>query len=211
MCEGSRCTGRGVFREPGGLAAALKSRAAGTRSFRVRVEPAGEAERRRIAREMHDTLAHRLSLLSVHAGALEFRPGATAAEIAQAAAVIRTSATAALNELREAITMLRDDAAGPPQPTLAQLPALLEESRAAGMVLQASIGLHDAESLPPALGRIVYPADLRRALDVLHESLISKVSLSRTRLTADTERPPRRPCASRTCDRPSHAPSAAAA
>jgi probable F420-dependent oxidoreductase len=55
------------------------------------------------------------------------------------------------------------------------------------------------------------PADLRRALDILHESLISKVSLSQTRLTADTERPPRRPWASRTCDRPSRASSAAAA
>ena len=41
---------------------------------RWRVEQAREAERRRIAHEMHDVLAHRLSLLSVHAGALEFRP-----------------------------------------------------------------------------------------------------------------------------------------
>ena len=53
-------------------------------------EQAREAERRRIAWEMHDVLAHRLSLLSVHAGALEFHPDAPAAEIAQAAAVIRT-------------------------------------------------------------------------------------------------------------------------
>ena len=36
----------------------------------------GAAERNRIAREMHDVLAHRLSLLSLHAGALEFRPDA---------------------------------------------------------------------------------------------------------------------------------------
>jgi len=61
-------------------------------------ELAREAERRRIAREMHDVLAHRLSLLSVHAGALEFRPDAPAAEISEAAGVIRTSAAAALDE-----------------------------------------------------------------------------------------------------------------
>jgi len=58
---------------------------------------------------MQDVLAHRLSLLSLHAGALEFRPDSPAAEIAQAAAVIRTSAAAALGDLREVITVLRDD------------------------------------------------------------------------------------------------------
>jgi signal transduction histidine kinase len=119
-------------------------------------ELARQAERRRIAREMHDVLAHRLSLLSVHAGALEFRPGAPAGEVAQAAAVIRTSASAALRELREVIAVLRDDDAGPPQPTLAQLPVLIEESRAAGMSVQAHIDLRDAESLPPLLGRTAY-------------------------------------------------------
>jgi signal transduction histidine kinase len=121
-------------------------------------ELAREAERRRIAREMHDVLAHRLSLLSIHAGALEFRPDAPAGEIAAAAAVIRTSATAALTELREVLTVLREDAAGtaPPLPALAQLPALFEESRAAEMSLQAHIDVPAAEFLPEALGRTAY-------------------------------------------------------
>jgi signal transduction histidine kinase len=121
-------------------------------------ELAREAERRRIAREMHDVLAHRLSLLSIHAGALEFRPDAPAGEIAAAAAVIRTSATAALTELREVLTVLREDAAGtaPPPPGLTQLPALLEESRAGQMRLQALIDVPGAELLPEALGRTAY-------------------------------------------------------
>lgn len=125
-------------------------------------EVARQAERRRIAREMHDVLGHRLSLLSLHAGALEFRPDASATEIAQAATVIRTSAAAALSDLREVVTVLRDDtddtddAAGPPQPTLAHLPALIEEARAAGMTLRAHIDMHDGESLPATLGRTAY-------------------------------------------------------
>ena len=122
-------------------------------------EQAREAERRRIAREMHDVLAHRLSLLSVHAGALEFRPDAPAAEIAQAAAVIRTSAAAALADLRQIITVLREDSAatdGPPQPGFGQLADLLQESRSAGMTLNACIDLPGTGQLPEATGRTVY-------------------------------------------------------
>ena len=142
------------------LVASLRERAQQLEAGQQRsTELAREAERRRIAREMHDVLAHRLSLLSVHAGALEFRPGAPAEEIAQAAAVIRTSAAAALGDLRQVITVLREDSGdgtGPPQPTLAQLPDLLEESRSAGMTLRAHIDVPDPESLPTTAGRTVY-------------------------------------------------------
>ena len=60
----------------------------------LRVSQARHLERTRIAREMHDVLAHRISLLSLHAGALEFRPDAPPAEVARAAGVIRASAHA---------------------------------------------------------------------------------------------------------------------
>jgi signal transduction histidine kinase len=117
------------------------------------------AERRRIAGEMHDVLAHRLSLLSVHAGALEFNSDAPAEEVAKAAGVIRESARAALEDLRDVIGVLREDTGEsltqPPQPTLADLAALVEESRAAGMRITARIELGDAAP-PAALGRTAY-------------------------------------------------------
>ncbi|MGH8986970.1 MAG: sensor histidine kinase [Acidimicrobiales bacterium] len=142
------------------LIVSLRERADGLEAEQEqRDEMAREAERRRIAREMHDVLAHRLSLLSIHAGALEFRPDASPAEIAQAAAVIRMSAAAALDELHEVITVLREDTAtdtAAPQPTLVQLPDLLEESRAAGMDLRARLDIPDTTSLPAALGRTAY-------------------------------------------------------
>ena len=77
----------------------------------LRVEQARHQERAQIAREMHDVLAHRISLLSMHAGALEFRPDAPPAEIERAAGVVRASAHQALEDLREVIGVLREDEA----------------------------------------------------------------------------------------------------
>ncbi|OZV82977.1 sensor histidine kinase [Micromonospora echinospora] len=128
----------------------------------LRVTQARQVERTRIAREMHDVLAHRISLLSLHAGALEFRPDASPEEVARAAGVIRSSAHAALQDLREVIGVLRAEAAVAPvaperpQPTLGDVPALVDESRTAGV----RVDLHDhvdrAEQVPAAVGRSAY-------------------------------------------------------
>lgn len=134
---------------------------------RLRIEQARYAERTRIAREMHDVLAHRISLLSLHAGALEFRPGAPPEELARGVAVIRASAHQALEDLRAVIGMLREGAeAGapqPPQPTLASLPVLVEESRAAGMDLMVDVRVSDLSAVPEAVGR--------NALRIVQEAL----------------------------------------
>jgi signal transduction histidine kinase len=125
---------------------------------RLKVEQARESERLRIAREMHDVLAHRVSLLSLHAGALEFRRDASAEEVAEAAGVIRATAHAALEDLRGVIGVLRDNAQNgapePPQPTLGEIPALVDESRAAGMRVRAR--LEAADEVPAILGRTAY-------------------------------------------------------
>lgn len=127
---------------------------------RLRLEQAREAERRRIAREMHDVLAHRLSLLSVHAGALEFRPDAAPDEVAEAAGVIRETAQIALQELRDVIGVLRDEseegALQPPQPTLSQLRALIEESQAAGMRIRWRLDPSVGDHVPASIGRTAY-------------------------------------------------------
>ncbi|GAA3195043.1 sensor histidine kinase [Nonomuraea roseoviolacea] len=110
----------------------------------IAAEEAKRLERERIAREMHDVLAHRISMLSLHAGALEFRPGAPPEEISRAAGAIRHSAHQALQDLREVIGVLRHPSSSgdengpvpaPPQPTLADLRSLVEECRQAGMKL----------------------------------------------------------------------------
>jgi signal transduction histidine kinase len=125
---------------------------------RLRADQARSAERERIAREMHDVLAHRLSLLSLHAGALEFRPGAPPEEIAATAAVVREAAAAALEELRDVVGVLREGTDADtrrPQPTLADLPTLIEESRAAGMRIEAELDLPE-ETGATSVGRTAF-------------------------------------------------------
>lgn len=126
----------------------------------LRAERAQRLAREAIAREMHDVLAHRLTLLSVHAGALEFRPDAPTAEIARAAGVIRDSAHEALQDLREIIGVLRgpgDTGDGErPQPTLTTLDALIDESRQAGMKVTLDRRVAVPQDAPAATGRTVY-------------------------------------------------------
>lgn len=121
---------------------------------RLRLEQAQHLAREEIAREMHDVLGHRLSLLSVHAGALEYRPDAPAEEIARAAAVIRESAHQALQDLREVIGVLRAPVGELPQPTLADVPALVADSVRAGM--RVDLRVEAPDEVPAGLGRTAY-------------------------------------------------------
>ncbi|MEU9996702.1 histidine kinase [Streptomyces sp. NPDC050848] len=126
----------------------------------LRAEQAQRLAREAIAREMHDVLAHRLTLLSVHAGALEFRPDAPPEQVARAAGVIRDSAHEALQDLREIIGVLRAPGEGGegdrPQPTLASLDELVAESRAAGAKVLLDTTVDDPATVPAATGRTVY-------------------------------------------------------
>jgi signal transduction histidine kinase len=154
-------TGWGMFiRARRQLLASLRWRA--ERAERSREEHARHAriaERQRIAREMHDVLAHRLSLLSVQAGALEVTPldGADGAA-AEAAAAIRATTHQALQELRSVVRVLRDDdepGTAPPQPVAADLPALVAESSAA-TAINADWGGVELAQVPPDTGRTLY-------------------------------------------------------
>lgn len=126
---------------------------------RLRAEQAQRLAREAIAREMHDVLAHRLTLLSVHAGALEFRPDAPREEIERAAGVIRESAHEALQDLREIIGVLRaseSDDTGRPQPTLAALDGLVTESREAGMKVTLDHRVGAPADVPASVGRTAF-------------------------------------------------------
>lgn len=127
----------------------------------LRTGQARSTERARIAREMHDVLAHRISQISMHAGALSYREDLTAEEMRASAAVIQEKAHEALTDLRGVLGVLRDTATGElldtPQPTYADLPLLVSDALAAGLNLEYHDLLDpDGGPVPDAAGRTVY-------------------------------------------------------
>ena len=132
----------------------------------LRDEVARKDERTRIAREMHDVLGHRLSQLSLQAGALE-AGSQDNPDTAQTVRTLRTTSRAALDDLRQVIGVLRDgrelggnaeEKAGPvrPQPTLTDLPELLTSSRRSGLTVYSTVLLNDPDNAPEQLGTACY-------------------------------------------------------
>ena len=123
------------------LVASLRERAAGAEvEAQLRAERSQHEARETLAREMHDVLGHRLSLLSVHAGALAFRRDATADETARAAEVIRENAHRALQDLREVIGVLRAPVGELPLPGVEDIAELIDETSRAGTPVELADG-----------------------------------------------------------------------
>ncbi len=106
-------------------------------------------ERTRIARELHDIVAHSVSIMVVQAGAAEQVVDDDPDYARQALATIRTTGASALAEMRRVVTMLRDSdepGALAPQPGLSAVTSLVEEARATGLRAELDV-VGDA---PPA-------------------------------------------------------------
>lgn len=125
-------------------------------SSRLGDEVARRQERERIAREVHDAMGHRLSLLNLHAGALEANASGDP-RLAESAHLVRESARAALDDLRSLLDVLREPlGADPPDIPLARLSDVVRDAFGAGQPLNSSIFIADADSAAPALSRAVY-------------------------------------------------------
>jgi signal transduction histidine kinase len=140
---------------------ALRDRAAQAEEQQeLRAEQAMLAERARIAREMHDVLAHRISLIAVHAGALAYRTDLTDAEKQQTAELIQAASHEAIGDLRQVLGVLRDTHENGshqrPQPTFGDLVGLVEEAEGAGMRIRYDDRVDDAGEMPDQVGRTAY-------------------------------------------------------
>lgn len=141
------------------LIATLQDRAErAEREQSMRVSQARLNERARIAREMHDALAHRISLVAMHAGALAYRQDLSPAEMSKAAEVIQTNAHNALSDLREVLGLLRqtDGVVLRPQPTIDDIPELISEAERSGMRIRLVSESDDLSSVPETIGRSAY-------------------------------------------------------
>lgn len=122
--------------------------------LRSREERARLEERNRIARDIHDSLSHRLSLISVYAGGLSYRKDADPERIQEATDTIQSEAKAAVEDLRGVIKALRVDDRVDPRATIEEH---IERARAAGTKVRYEKGDVDKLSTMAAhtLGRAV--------------------------------------------------------
>jgi signal transduction histidine kinase len=127
-----------------------------------------------IAREMHDVVAHSMSIVHMRATSARYRLDGLGTDAVAEFDGIAEQARAALREMRGLLGVLRegDGVLDAPQPGLADLPALLEATRDAGVAITAS--------LPPEVTEVEPPASLQLALyRVAQESLSNVVRHAR--------------------------------
>ncbi|OAH11631.1 nitrate/nitrite sensor protein NarX [Streptomyces jeddahensis] len=130
-------TVRHVRREAAEEVTAQQTVTAHERSKRTLLE-----ERTTIARELHDVVAHHMSVVAIQAEAAPYRVENPPPELEQAFATIRENAVAALTELRRVLGVVRaEDYEAPdaPQPTLADLDGLLANVRDAGLPVEKAV------------------------------------------------------------------------
>lgn len=115
-------------------------------------------ERSRIARELHDVVAHHMSMVVVQAQSAPYRVDDVSPAAREEFVAIESSARQALTEVRGVLGVLRQEG-GPaekaPQPGLADLPALLESSRAAGMDMRWQLDI-PPDRCPPGTGLVLH-------------------------------------------------------
>jgi len=167
---------------------------------------AAAAERNRIAREMHDIVAHNLSVMVALADGASYTVERSPAQAAEAAAQISATGRGALLEMRRLLGILRDDAVhGPlqPQPRLVELEQLVERVRAAGVPVRLDID-GELHSLPEGIQLAVFRVAQEALTNTLkHAARPTAVSLSvhcdrdRVELEASDTGPP---CADRATD-----------
>ena len=141
---------------------------------------AADEERTRIARELHDVVAHDVSVIAIQAGAARAVQASRPEAAAQALGLIETTARETLIELNRLLGVLREiNGATPdrsPQPGIGQLAGLVEGLRAAGLEVDARVE-GEARPLPPALDLSAYRILQEATTNVLKHARARRVEI----------------------------------
>jgi signal transduction histidine kinase len=135
--------------------AARERRGYAARTAEQRTERAVGEERLRIARELHDIVAHSMSLIAVKAAVANHVADERPQETRDALRVIETTSRDALTEIRRALGVLRTEAAFSPTPGLSDLPGLVAPAAGAGVRVDLALTPEGAR-VPDGVGLAVY-------------------------------------------------------
>ncbi|MGC4834725.1 sensor histidine kinase [Micromonospora vinacea] len=116
-------------------------------------------ERTRIARELHDVVAHHMSLIAVQAETAPYRLTDVPAPVAAEFVAIAASARDALTDMRRLLGVLRSETSGPqtaPQPDLTDLGAMVDAARRAGLPVTLDAEPVDDDRVPAPVGLAAY-------------------------------------------------------
>lgn len=153
-------------------------------------------ERARIARELHDVVAHHMSVITVQADSAPYRLPGMEEPVREEFAAIAASARESLGEMRRLLTVLRGDgtngAAGAggeraPQPGIDRIQQLVEATVRAGQPVELSLALGAAEAVPPAVDLSAYRIVQEALANVVRHApgARTRVSVTRSDHTGD--------------------------
>ena len=137
---------------------ALRSRASAAETAHRDAEVAVREERARIARELHDVIAHSITVIAVQADAADAALRRDPALVAEPLAVVRRTARDAMSEMRHLLELLRTDDAGVamlPQPGLSRLGELADQLGRTGLPVRVDAQL-DGATVPPGVDLAAY-------------------------------------------------------
>ncbi|WP_242614492.1 sensor histidine kinase [Actinomadura roseirufa] len=139
-------------------------------------------ERQRIARELHDVVAHHMSMIAIQAEAAPYKVEAMPDETRRDLAEIRVTALDALTEMRRVLGVLRsaDGAETAPQPSLDRLDELLANARGAGLAVTARLD-GDLAGLPPGVGLTAFRILQEALSNAMRHAPASRVTLDAAR------------------------------
>ncbi|CAN7181557.1 histidine kinase [Microbacterium sp. LjRoot45] len=142
---------------------ALRARENRRAQERAEAETVVEAERNRIARDMHDVVAHSLAVVIAQADGARYAAARNPDAATDALAAISGAARSALADVRMLLTQLRHSEGPGPQPTLADLEQLYAHVRAAGVDLRVDVDPAPVAE-PPAAAQLAVYRILQEAL-----------------------------------------------